>query len=90
MDRRGWREGTYGAAHATKGVIAFEAPATQLAERMLDHRLAQAKKRARRLEKLPDAKRHQLRIELKKLRYTAEFFAPLYEQSTLSRASSNA
>ena len=85
VDRRGWREGTYGAAHVTKGVIAFEAPATQLAERMLDHRLAQAKKRARRLEKLSDAKRHQLRIGLKKLRYTAEFFAPLYEHESVAR-----
>jgi triphosphatase len=84
VDRRGWREGTYGAAHATKGVIAFEAPATQLAERMLDHRLAQAKKRARRLEKLSDDKRHQLRIGLKKLRYTAEFFAPLYEHDSVT------
>ena len=84
VDRRGWREGTYGAAHATKGVIAFEAPATQLAERMLDHRLAQAKKRARRLEKLSDTKRHQLRIGLKKLRYTAEFFAPLYEHDSVA------
>ena len=65
-------------------MIAFEAPATQLAERMLDHRLAHAKKRARRLEKLSDDKRHQLRIGLKKLRYTAEFFAPLYEHDSVT------
>ena len=50
LDRRSWREGTHAGAHATKGIIAFEAPATQLAERMLGHRLAHAKKRARRLE----------------------------------------
>ena len=80
LDRRGWREGVHKGSHATKGIVAFEAPATTLAERMLNHRLAQAKKRARRLERLSDAKRHRLRIGLKKLRYTAEFFAPLYER----------
>jgi triphosphatase len=85
VDRRSWREGTYGSTHATKGVIAFEAPATQLAERMLDHRMAQAKRRARKLEKLSESKRHQLRIGLKKLRYTAEFFAPLYDQDPVAR-----
>lgn len=85
LDKRSWREGRHESAHATKGIIAFEAPATALAERMLNHRLAQAKKRARHLERLSDAKRHQLRICLKKLRYTAEFFAPLYESDSVGR-----
>jgi CHAD domain-containing protein len=85
LDRRSWREGTYGGSHATKGVIAFEAPATALAERMLNHRLGRARKSARRLEHLSDTKRHQLRIGLKKLRYTAEFFAPLYDREDVGR-----
>jgi len=85
IDRRSWREGTYGSAHATKGVIAFDVPATALAERTLNHRLGQARKRARKLEDLSDAKRHQLRIGLKKLRYTAEFFAPLYQREAVER-----
>lgn len=85
LDRRSWREGTHAGAHATKGIIAFEAPATQLAERMLGHRLAHAKKRARRLEQLSDSRRHALRIDLKKLRYTAEFFAPLYGHDAVAR-----
>jgi CHAD domain-containing protein len=85
LDKRGWREGTHGGSHATKGIIAFEAPAKTLAERMLNHRLAQAKKRARHLERLSDAKRHQLRIGLKKLRYTAEFFAPLYDREGVAK-----
>jgi CHAD domain-containing protein len=83
IDSRAWRDSA--PAHATRGIAAFEAPATTLARRMLDHRLGQARKRARRLEKLSDAKRHQLRIGLKKLRYTAEFFAPLYERDDVNR-----
>jgi CHAD domain-containing protein len=85
LDRRGWREGGPGSAHATRGMIAFETPATTLARRMLDHRLGRARKRAHRLERLSDAKRHELRIGLKKLRYTAEFFAPLYDRKPVSR-----
>lgn len=85
LDRRSWREGAAGSGHATRGIVAFETPATALAERMLDHRLAQAKKRARRLERLSDAKRHQLRICLKKLRYSAEFYAPLYQSEKVGR-----
>ncbi|MGB8364570.1 MAG: CHAD domain-containing protein [Rhizomicrobium sp.] len=84
LDRQIWREGTPGGSHATKGIIAFEAPATSLAVRMLDHRLAQARKRGRHLERLSDTQRHQLRIALKKLRYSAEFFAPLYEPAAVA------
>ena len=85
LDKRGWREGTYNGVHATKGIVAFESAAITLAERTLNHRLAQAKKRARHLERLSDAKRHQLRIGLKKLRYTAEFFAPLYDRDSVGK-----
>ncbi len=85
LDRRIWREGAYGSSHATKGIIAYEAPATALAARMLNHRLGQAKKRARHLNRLSDVKRHRLRIGLKKLRYTAEFFAPLYDRKDVAR-----
>jgi CHAD domain-containing protein len=85
VDKRSWRQGTHGGSHATKGIIAFESPAVALAERTLSHRLNQTKKRARRLEHLSDVKRHQLRIKLKKLRYTAEFFAPLYDPDSVAR-----
>lgn len=83
LDRRSWREGTH--ARGAPGLVAFEAPATTLARRMLDRRLARARKRARGLNRLSDAKRHELRISLKKLRYTAEFFAPLYERAVVAR-----
>jgi CHAD domain-containing protein len=79
IDRRLWSGLFPGQGHATKGMLAFEAPGTKLADRMLAHRLKGARKKARHLESLSDARRHDLRISLKKLRYTAEFFAPFYE-----------
>lgn len=77
IDRRIWFEAA-GRAHAASGHMAFEMKAVDLADRMLDHRLKAAHKKAKHLKKLSPAKRHELRIALKKLRYTAEFFAPLY------------
>jgi CHAD domain-containing protein len=78
IDRRIWFEAA-GRAHAATGHMAFEMPAADLAGRMLDHRLKVARRKAKHLNKLSAHKRHKLRIALKKLRYTAEFFAPLYE-----------
>jgi triphosphatase len=72
LDRRVW----YGANHSP---LAFEMPAREIADRMLAQRLKAAARRARRFNTLSDHQRHRLRIALKKLRYTAEFFAPLYE-----------
>lgn len=45
---------------------------------LLDHALKRARKRGRQFNKLEAPARHRLRIALKKLRYSAEFFAPLY------------
>jgi CHAD domain-containing protein len=58
--------------------MVFEMPAAEVANRMLEHRFDQAKKRAKHLKTMSAKKRHKLRIALKKLRYTADFFAPLY------------
>jgi CHAD domain-containing protein len=80
IDRRIWFEAA-GRAHAATGHMAFEMPAADLAGRMLDHRLKVAHKKTRHLKKLGAQKRHALRIALKKLRYTSEFFAPLYDES---------
>lgn len=77
VDGRIWYESPRG-AQPTTGLVAFDASAIDLAGRMLNRRLKAAKKRARKLESLSEAERHRLRIALKKLRYTAEFFAPLY------------
>ena len=85
IDRRIWLGTSPGHAHATKGLLAFETPAVRLGDRMLTHRSKSARKRARRLESLSDAERHGLRIALKKLRYTAEFFAPFYEKELVAK-----
>jgi CHAD domain-containing protein len=66
---------------ASKGIVALQMPARTVAERMLTHRRRQACKSAKGLETLSDAGRHELRISLKKLRYTAEFFAPFFDRS---------
>ncbi len=78
LDKRVWRG-------RGKKTSVFDVPATSLAERVLDHRLSQAEKRARHLDRLSDSERHRLRIALKKLRYTAEFFSPLYEREAVAR-----
>lgn len=70
---------------ASKNIVALEMPAQQVAERMLAQRLRQASKRAKRLANLSTAERHELRIALKKLRYTAEFFAPFFHQSDVKK-----
>ena len=56
----------------------FDRPAQELAAHVLNHRLKTAKKRAKRLNDQSDEQIHHLRIALKKLRYTGDFFAPLY------------
>lgn len=48
------------------------------AERMLDRQVARTKKRGLVAANQEEGDLHRLRIALKKLRYTAEFFAPLY------------
>ena len=55
----------------------LDAPIAPLAARVLARRRARVRKGGTRLRKLNVERRHQLRIEVKKLRYAAEFFTPL-------------
>lgn len=55
-------------------------PLVEAAPELLEGHLAKAKKRGRHLAQKSAPERHRLRIALKKLRYTAEFFAPLYRE----------
>jgi CHAD domain-containing protein len=80
IDRGAWPLGETRGRGAAKTMPALDAPARVLATRMLAHRQRQTSKRARHLEDLSTAERHELRIALKKLRYTAEFFAPFFER----------
>jgi len=50
----------------------------KISRRALKAHLSRAKKRGKRVKKVYDQHTHKLRIALKKLRYSAEFFAPLY------------
>ena len=54
------------------------APVVELAGKALNKRSKKVRKRARGLETLTVEQRHELRKELKTLRYAVEFFSPLY------------
>ncbi|HMC48649.1 MAG TPA: CHAD domain-containing protein [Caballeronia sp.] len=51
----------------------------------LDELYSQVRKRRKRAHRVYDARTHKLRIALKKLRYAAEFFAPLYSQKRAAK-----
>ncbi len=57
----------------------------KFSRRVLRKLHAQTKKRGRRAKAEYDARTHKLRIALKKLRYAAEFFAPLYGRRRATR-----
>ena len=55
------------------------------ARRILDRQARRVKKRAAAARSKDEGDLHRLRIALKKLRYTAEFFAPLYPRRDVKR-----
>jgi CHAD domain-containing protein len=63
-----------------KSRLAIRAPVKSAADRMLDEFLVKARKRGRRLKGLERRDCHRLRIALKKLRYAAEFYGPLFKK----------
>ena len=56
-----------------------------MAGRILARQASRAKKRGRAARSHEEGDLHRLRIALKKLRYTAEFFAPLYRKKDVKR-----
>jgi CHAD domain-containing protein len=58
---------------------------SRAAERMLDRQCRRVKKRGKQAGSGREGDLHRLRIGLKKLRYTCEFFAPLYSKKKVSR-----
>ncbi|MDW6026380.1 CHAD domain-containing protein [Mesorhizobium sp. BAC0120] len=58
-------------------------PVAALAEKALGKRWKKARKLAADLETLDPQQRHELRKELKKLRYAVEFFGPLYPEKRI-------
>ena len=71
----GWRE-----QNLTEAGVQLFAPARDYADALLEHRYRKLRKNGKRLLNGPPADRHLLRIHVKKMRYTAEFFSELYPQ----------
>ncbi len=78
VERRIWLDGA-------KDHSPFDVPAQDLAAEILQKRLKYSKRRAKRLDDASDEQIHHLRIALKKLRYTGEFFAPLYGKDEVEK-----
>ncbi|MEL7027657.1 MAG: CHAD domain-containing protein [Pseudomonadota bacterium] len=72
IDERGWR------SQRAKKSKALNAPAPAFAKRALGKRWRLAMARGADLDALSLPQRHELRIELKKLRYASDFFASLF------------
>lgn len=60
-------------------------PATEFAGLALARFRRKARKDGQNLAALPDEERHELRKDAKKLRYAADFFAPLFQDDALRR-----
>jgi CHAD domain-containing protein len=65
--------------------LASDVKLPRVAARLLDRQQTRATKRGRRARDGEEAHLHRLRIALKKLRYTAEFLAPLYSKREVRR-----
>jgi CHAD domain-containing protein len=77
---RGWNIHSGG---DLKNKLAVRAPVKSVAARRLDEYLIKARKRGRQMKTLDQRDCHRLRISLKKLRYAAEFFGPLYKKKNV-------
>ncbi len=73
LERRGWREQSLSETSAQ-----LFGPVIDLSDAVLDKRYRRVRKRGRTFEQLAPAERHQLRIDIKKLRYALDFFGSLY------------
>jgi inorganic triphosphatase YgiF len=79
VEARVWRDGA-----TSEKFDEFLRSARALAAESLEKCLKKAIRRARHLAELDTDQRHRLRIELKRLRYTAEFFAPLFASKSVT------
>lgn len=73
LDARAWNQ----LASAEQTAL-LDSAILPLARALLERRHHQLRQRGRHLARLPDDKRHRVRVTAKKLRYAAEFFATLY------------
>ena len=80
VEARGWRDQS-----VSEASVKLFAPIGELADSLLDKRLRRARRAGRGFAHLAAAKRHELRIALKKLRYAADFFRDLYDDKPARR-----
>ena len=66
------------APHLLESGPALDKPVEAIAEEIIDKRWKKVRKYGRRLDSLDLEERHEMRRALKKLRYTCEFFLPIY------------
>jgi inorganic triphosphatase YgiF len=82
IEAHGWRSATLPLAEDAPDDApddAFERPLAGFAAATLDRQYRRMRKRGRGFAHLPAESRHRLRIGVKKLRYTAEFFVLLFD-----------
>lgn len=63
----------------------LSSPVGKIAPRVLDRRRRKVRQRSKRFGRLTPRERHQLRIAVKKLRYTIELFGSLFEKDDLQK-----
>jgi inorganic triphosphatase YgiF len=80
LEARAWRN-----QDVSKEAVALFRPVTDLAGKLLSKRHRSVCKRGHRFEALAHEERHEVRKELKKLRYAVEFFQNLYAGKRLKR-----
>lgn len=73
MARRGWREQPV----SETSVFLFR-PITDLADRLIAKRFKKVRKEGKRFKEMTIEEKHQLRIDVKRLRYAVDFFSSLY------------
>jgi inorganic triphosphatase YgiF len=80
IEQRGWRHDV-----SSDNLAALAAPVIAFANAALTKRHDKVLKRGRHFKQLPIAARHDLRLAAKKLRYTADFFLPLFNQQASAK-----
>lgn len=80
LESRGWRR-----QDVSEDSARLFSPLVDLADALLDRRHRKARRAGRGFADLSSARRHELRIALKKLRYTAEFFQTLHDPRAARR-----
>jgi triphosphatase len=80
LARRVWRN-----ALESADLPKLSEPAADFAKRTLNRLDKRALKRGKKLAELPPAEKHKLRIELKNIRYAAEFFSDLFRAADVKK-----